>query len=144
MIEVERLDGPKFSYYWPTISRELDGIAEHWDWWWTKESIYGLTMEGHFQCWGAGTPSELKVVVFSKISHFPANTILQIFLAFGNGFDEVAPGLVGAFERFADEAKCTLVEVSGRPGWERKLRKIGFRRMSSILAMKVPEPQRMN
>lgn len=144
MIEVERLDGSKFSYYWPTISRELDTCSQHWDWWWTKETLYGLTMDGTFQCWGAGTDTELKVIVFSRIAHYPANTILQIFLAFGNGLESVEDGLIATFERFAHETKCTLVEMYGRPGWGRKYRKIGFQRVSTVIAARVPPAPLMN
>jgi hypothetical protein len=145
VIEIERLEGPKFVYYWPAISQELDSIPQFWAPWWTKEAIYGLTMDGTFQCWGAGTETELKVVVFTQVAHYPANTILQIFLAFGTGIDEVTSGLVTVFERFAAESGCTMVEVVGRLGWEPKLRDIGFRRVSYTMAMKFePDRMRMN
>ena len=145
VIEVERLEGVKFAYYWPAIERQLDFIPQYWSFWWTKDAIYGLTMDGTFQCWGAGTETELKMVMFSQVAHYPANTILQVFLAFGTGIDEVTSGVVETFRRFAVERGCTGVEVTGRPGWETKLKKVGFRRVSSTLAMRLESVvERMN
>ena len=82
---VELLSNEKFELYWPDIELKLDTVPHIWDCWWTKESIREQTLVGRFQCWTVGDANEVSGVVFSQIIHYPAASILQVFLAFGLG-----------------------------------------------------------
>ena len=85
---VELLSNEKFELYWPEIEKHLDKVQQIWAQWWTKDSIHDLTLEGRFQCWTVGDKDVALGVVFSQIIHYPAASILQVFLAFGLGMVE--------------------------------------------------------
>jgi hypothetical protein len=124
--EASRLRNEEIVYYWPWINEELDRIPQTWSGHWTKDSLYELAMNERFQVWGFGPKKEIRVFVFTQIIHFPANRVLQIFLCFGNSLDEALPIIEATLERFALETSCALVEITGRRGWERKLKNFHY------------------
>lgn len=140
---VEMLTPEKFELYWPSISKQLDYIPHVWSIWWTKDYIRQMVMQGLWQCWGVGDGMAITVVTFTQIVNFPANKVFQVILAFGEGIDKALPTLVASYEKFASGMGCTMAEVTGRPGWEAKLRAHGFRRQTVILTRTV-EQVRMN
>lgn len=123
---VEKFSPEKFSRYWPMIEQELKTVHHIWDDIWTLESIFEATVHGRFQCWGAGDLDHLKVVCWTQIATYPNGNVLQIFLAIGNGIDELLPVLDASMESFARSTECKLIEVVGRKGWQGKLRSMGF------------------
>lgn len=140
---VELLDAEKFQIYWPDIEKKLDTVQHIWSSWWTKESIHELTIDGRFQCWTVGDKDEVIGVVFSQIIHYPASSILQVFLAFGLGMVDTVGAIDATLSRFGAANGCDWAEVTGRPGWESKLREFGFRQ-PRVTLMKKLEPIRMN
>jgi hypothetical protein len=133
--EASRLRSEDVKYYWPWIDRELDRIPQTWCGHWTKDSLYELTLNERFQLWGFGPPDKIQIFVFTQIVHYPANRILQAFLCFGNSLDDALPIIEATFERFAMETNCALFELSGRKGWERKLK--NFRHDYTVLTRDV-------
>jgi len=131
------LSGDRFEHHWQSIASELDFIPHVWATWWTKESLREGVLNGRFQCWAAGDESRITVVAFSQIADYPANRIFQVFLAFGQGIDEVAPVLEAVWEQFAAKSGCSIGEVTGRPGWGPRLRKLGFRQQSCTFTRSV-------
>ena len=139
----ELLSEDKFILYWPKISRELDKVPHIWQDWWTKDSIYRFTTEGRFQCWAVGTEEVVLGVLFSQVTAYPKQTVLQVFMAFGEGMLDMVDALEATFHRYAVIRRCTRVEITGRPGWESELRKKGFRRTSTTIARAI-QPMEMN
>jgi hypothetical protein len=132
------LEGDKFLHHWYSISSQLDFIPHVWATWWTKESIRDCVLNGRYQCWGGAKGNEgLKIIAFSQITDFPANRIFQVFLAFGQGFEEMAPAFEAVWEKFAANTGCTVAEVTGRPGWGPLLRKYGFKQQSCTFTRSV-------
>lgn len=140
---VELLSNEKFELYWPDIEQKLDTIPHVWASWWTKESIQELTLNGRFQCWTVGDANEVSGVVFSQIIHYPAASILQVFLAFGLGMVDTIGVIDATLSRFGSANGCQFAEVMGRPGWEPKLREFGFK-VPRVTMIKRLEPVRMN
>jgi hypothetical protein len=136
--EASRLRNEEIVYYWPWIEVELDRVRHIWCGHWTKGALYELSLEERFQVWGFGPSDQIRVFVFTQIIHYPANRVLQAFLCFGNSLDEALPIIEATFERFAMETGCKVFELSGRKGWERKLK--GFKHDYTVLT-KVVEPQ---
>lgn len=136
-VVVERFSVEKFMVYWPAIERELRTVPHVWQDFWTLESIRDLTIQGHFQCWGAGSIERVEIVCWSQVLFYPASSVLYIFLAIGRGIDHCIPALETIFEKFAHDMGCKLVQVTGRPGWGPKLRKIGFKTTSTQMIRKL-------
>lgn len=126
MIEVEQFNPEKFARYWPAIQRELMLVHDVWDDCWTLDSIFECTVHGRFQCWGAGDEERVKIVCWTQVSNYPSGNILQVFLAIGQGIDEVLPQLDAVLEAYARHTGCRLIEVVGRKGWLGKLKSMGF------------------
>lgn len=126
-VVVERLSVEKFLIYWPRIEQELKTVPHVWEDFWTLDSIRDATIQGTFQCWGAGSADDVEVVCWSQVSHYPTGAVFRVFLAIGQGVDKCLPALETIFEEFAHDNGCHLAEVVGRPGWGPKLRKMGFK-----------------
>lgn len=137
MKKVELLTTEKFAHYWPLIERQLDYVPQLWALWWTKDSLYEGVCSGALQCWGIGDETAISAVMFSKVSTYPANVVLQIFLAFGDGLIEAIDEIEAVLERYCAIRGITVAEVTGRPGWENVLRKKGFGRSSSTMTRKL-------
>jgi hypothetical protein len=134
--EALRLRNEEIVYYWPWIDKELDRVPHIWSGHWTKDSLYELSMNDRFQLWGFGPKDEIRIFVFTQVIHFPANRILQAFLCFGNSLDEALPIIEATGERFAMETGCNMFEITGRKGWERKLK--GFKCDYTVFTKIVP------
>jgi hypothetical protein len=116
-IVTEMLSNEKFERYWPRISAELDTIRHIWMKWFTKEELYDDTLSGLFTVLAAGTETEVRVVVFTRVLEYPCGRILQCFLAFGNSVKTCLPSLEAMLERMANELGCVECEIIGRRGW---------------------------
>lgn len=137
MIKVELLPIDKFVGYWPMIEKQLDFVPHLWTLWWTKESLYEGVCSERLQCWGIGDETKIFAVMFSSVSIYPANTILQVFLAFGDGLTDAIDEIEAALERYCMVRGIGVAEVTGRPGWESVLRKKGFGRTSTTMTRKL-------
>jgi len=137
-VEARRIHSVEWTVYWPMVSQELDTIPQYWTDYWTKDFINGSVVNESWQAWGFGKIGVVNVVVLSQILMYPASKVLQIMLAFGNSLDKCLPLMEATFERFAMETRCDVVEIVGRPGWEKKLPR--FRRYAVVLRAEV-QPQ---
>lgn len=128
----ELMDAEAFDKYWPQMARELDTVSHIWNRYYTKEYLYSAGMVGEFQTWAVGPPSEIRLVVFTKIAIYPASRILQVFLAFGNDVERCLPSLVATLEKAVNDTGCDFCDVIGRPGWEKLLP--GFKKECVVLS----------
>jgi len=136
---VELLNQDKFTQYWPLIERQLDFVPHMWATWWTKQSLYEGVMHERFQCWGVGDNQKITGVIFSQVAMYPANTVFQAFLAFGDGLLEAIDEIEATFEWYCQQRGVTVAEVCGRPGWEAILRRKGFARTGTVLTRKLED-----
>lgn len=130
-----RISPESYIAYWPSIDKELDRVPRIWQDYWTKEYLYEGGAYERFQVWGFGLQEELRVIVFTQITQFPAARYLQIFLAFGNSLDLALPVMEATFETFARHTGCEFCEIVGRKGWARKLPR--FKETRILLTCKV-------
>ena len=127
----------RFVEMWPHIQRELDRVPHVWDPWYTKQHIFNAVLAGQFQVWGAGHDGSPRIVLFTQIVFYPAAKVLQGILVLGNSLDRCADAIWAATEKFAKEQECDRIEILGRAGWERKLDRFGFRKVSVVLSANV-------
>jgi hypothetical protein len=137
-VEAKRIHIEEWQIHWPLIDRELDTIPQYWEDYWTKDFIRNQVVSGDWQAWGFGDIGLIRVIVLTQIIVYPANTFLQILLAFGNSLEKCLPHMEATFERFANENNCDGVEIiNARVGWERKLKR--FKRTGLVLKSWVPK-----
>jgi len=136
LYRAELLTSNVFERHWPNISEQLDTIPHVWEKWWTKDFLHCAPLAGRCQVWGIGD-EKLRIIVYTQIINYPASSIFQIFLAFGNDIERCLPIMDALFEKVAKDSGCGSIEVIGRPGWERKLQ--GFTRTAVILTRAVQQ-----
>lgn len=124
---VEHLKGDRLAHFWPAISQELDDLSWLWAEYWTKDVLQNGADCGRFQVWAVGRDEVVSVILFSQVIVYPASTVFQVFLSFGNKLDEMLPMIIATLEQFARRNGCNSVEIVGRKGWERKLKSAGYR-----------------
>lgn len=122
-VVIEQLSPERFSHFWPLIQKELEKIPHIWEDYWTVDSIFEASLCGTLQCWAiGGEDGAATMVVWTRISHFPSNRILQVCLAFGSCPDSYIATLDATLEDFAKHVGCQIIEVLGRLGWNKKLK----------------------
>jgi hypothetical protein len=62
-------------------------------------------------------------VIFTEISHYPRKKMLSIQYASGDKLDEWMEESLVTLENWAVDNECTAMEITGRRGWVKKLKK---------------------
>ncbi len=137
MTRVEMMTTEQFQHYWPLIEKQLDFVPHLWQLWWTKQSLYDGTMNERFQCWAVSYNNIITAVIFSQVLTYPANTLFQAFLAFGDGLTDALDEIEAVFERYCQIRGIGLAEVCGRQGWGPLLRRKGFGQTSTVFTKKL-------
>jgi len=123
-------------HYWPKIEECLDASPEAWaDN--TKESLYNGLMSGHYVMWALSDEGGIAIIVITQVQDQPARRVLWVHYAFGRNLERFLPLAQPAFALVAKRLKCSHVTITGRRGWLRVLRGIGFREESVNITMEV-------
>lgn len=129
----------QLAHYWPHIANALARVPHIWENHHTLESLHNDAIEGRIQVWGVGSKSRWDMILFTDVWK-EANTgiaTMRIFLAVGKGIDDYLDLIDAQLDRFAAKVGCDFVEIIGRDGWARLLKKIGFRQEAVILRRRV-------
>lgn len=136
-IEGGMLPTENFDLHWPNIEKELDNNRGIWADYHTKQSIYDDVMRGSSQVWAFSVDGKIKVIVFTRICMYPAARVLHVWLALGNTIERLLPQIEATLECFAQMTECQWCEITGRSGWERKM-KHRFKKRAVVLVAPVP------
>lgn len=115
----ELMDQEAFEKYWPYISKELDTVPHIWERWYTKESIYQMSLAGEFRVWGVGPLSQVRFVLFTQFIQYNASRTLQLTIGLGNDIENCLPSLIATLEKIANDTGCQYCEIIGRRGWKK-------------------------
>ncbi len=69
---------------------------------------------------------ETKAAWTSKFIDYPSSKALQTLFIGGSGYDEWIEEVNEFIKSWAEDNGCNFVEFTGRKGWERKLKDIGW------------------
>lgn len=110
----------EIDFVWPTVEplvREGMSNADY-----TSEDVRDFLKHGHAQMWYTlhGTPPTIECCLVSRIIHYPARSVCQLWIAAGK-LPPCWTSLLEIVERWAREQGSKAMIVHGRPGWERKL-----------------------
>lgn len=133
-LKIGMLSPPYIDQYWPWIEAEMDKFPGAWAPWWTKEALFELVQRGDIDCWIAGEGTTVYVTVFTRVVKYPADKVLQGVFAFGTELDRYMDEIFATLENYAMITNCDRMEVVGREGWVRKLKKFGFKPVTTILS----------
>lgn len=109
----------KVEHYWDMIEAELNRIQHLWIDRYTIDFFYTMCTTGAFQVWAAGDEKQIRTVLFTTFSDYPAGRHLSIVIAFGTDFVKLAETIRATLECFAVRAECKMIEAVARPGFGR-------------------------
>lgn len=115
------LSTEQFLHYWPEILPNLKAVPYFLEYC-TVEWVLEQTLKGHLQFWALSDGS-VRGIIMTRVQVTPAQRVLQLTLAFGNDFEEYIELAETTLFRFAQMMECTRMELIGRKGWRRKLRR---------------------
>lgn len=95
----------------------------------TVASVLGRVRSRDMQVWAVRQDGRTRGVVCTEVYDTAAGLTCAIPVVAGEGFDEWWP-LIRVIEAWARERGCVRLEGVGRPGWDRKLRHDGWRRVA--------------
>lgn len=124
--------------YWPDIRERLEGVEFAW----TVvqvENLAARAQQGEVQTWVLVNDRHwVEVVLFSEVQPQPRGRVLAFKEpAVGANIDPYLEGLRDAAVQFSRMVGAEWIEVEGRMGWQRKLRRLGFRPERVTLTLRV-------
>ena len=146
LAEIFLLNPLQFEHYWPHIERLLDRDSSLWETYNTKESIYEKVCDGQYQVWVVcdGEAGPITTVFFTEILQFEPERSLHLFWSYGVGALRAPECVEAAVQTFARRHDCGSLMLTGRRGWERALRPLGWQFESIVLRKQVEPHERRN
>jgi len=95
---------------------------------WHQDDIYKDLLEQRMLGWVVMDDKEtIKCVVVTQIIQYPRKRTCQIFLCCGKDaklwYDHI-----DSIKKYAKQQECQVLEIIGRPGWEKVLNDQGFKK----------------
>ena len=87
----------------------------------TPNYITEKIADGNMQCFRVDS-----LIIVTQVEEFPNGKILRIVLVAGNGAKHTLPLAEGFFTRMAEINGCKAILTSGRVGWAKYARKLGW------------------
>jgi len=133
------LDLEQVEHYWPQIETYLDEAPELWDRWYTKETLRARAEGQHLQVWVICSEKGgvIDSVFFSQVLPFDAGRAFHIFWIWGRDALRALKCAALATNRFAEQAGCNEILITGRMGWMRPLREVGGKSISLTMSRPV-------
>ncbi len=123
---------------WPQILERLRAYPDLLTGY-TEEALFNGLMSGKDVLFALHHDSEdlIRILVGATVVNQPARKLLWVQFAVGEGIDGFVSIAKDAFHDIARRLGCTDVMVTGRRGWLRKLKDVGFREESTNMVVSV-------
>lgn len=110
---------------WGFISSCLDAEPGTWSRSFTKDELFNRIALGQIQVWAVYEDKTILALCMTQMINRPVGRLLQVFWAWGKGVLRLLPDIEAALDKFAIHQGCNRIQVVGRPGWVRALKKLG-------------------
>lgn len=100
------------------------------------EDIYWLACSGKAQLWLCSVEGQIVAACVTEIKEYPAATSLDVLFVGGKKLGDWVAQLIEKLERYAKFARCSRIEMAGRPGWLRILNRYGFSHTPAVFMEK--------
>lgn len=123
--------------YWELVRDLIDDSLKYSDGKYTSEDIRRMIFRKEMQLWIViDIEHTITAAIITQIVNFPCKRVLLFVLVSGSDFDEWKHCLT-TFINFAKYSNCHSIEGYGRPGWEKKIRKLGFTKIHTIYRLEL-------
>ncbi len=131
-LQLERVTPGALHVLWPNVRGALIDHPELWTTQETPEDLFKQLLLGELQLWVFLDEGNIKMYLMTHIDMRPTGMVMKLVWAVGVAAERAA-ATVEAFERVALTCGCKRLEVWGRAGWARLLRKYGYREVQRIV-----------
>lgn len=108
---------------WPAVLPLVEtGLVNDW----TSEQLHAELIAGRAHLWYAtDSGGTIRAILVASIHSYPASRACQVWVVAGSLPDNWSAFLT-YLEHWARAQGCSRLSLYGRPGWERKLRRLGW------------------
>lgn len=105
----------------------------------SQDDILRLIMSGEMQLWGAFDIEEdvMLMAMVTEIIIYPQHKSAWIVLSGGTRLDDWFEGIHNLLLRWAKYHGCKNIRITGRTGWERKLKHLGYNKLTTVLSNEI-------
>lgn len=113
---------------WLLAAPHLEKSVPHSGGRYTLEDMYKQLLSGEQHLWlVSDKPGQTVAAFTTRVLTYPSLKVLSCQFCGGlNRMDEWIDAVDDILNRFAADAGCTAIEMTGRPGWTRKLPELWF------------------
>lgn len=119
---------------WPHVIPLLSQGKEHWESFATMESLYLDVSSGTRQLWTMNYEGEFVMALFTEIVSYPTTRVLNILWLGGSGLEVALYLFLDFIELWAIRQGVSSVQVFGRKGWVRKLKRRGYEQTKWVVS----------
>lgn len=119
---------------WRNAKPFIQNALKYGDNKYTLDSVKKALISRDMQLWLIYLNANIKGIVVTEIIQYPNKKYLTIVLLSGVEFDAWAYHW-STIKEWAIGEGCEAVQVFGRPGWERKLKTLGFEKIHTVLRL---------
>lgn len=131
VVEIPR-DGIK--PLWPVIAPMLAPAIELSMGRLTLKTVLDWLLDGRYLLWVAHTEDRLPLAAFiTREARYPGKSMLTIDLCGGNNLEGWLDEADRVFRAHSRQSGLSGVELYGRPGWVRALRRLGWRQSATLV-----------
>lgn len=117
---------------WPYVKLKLEERPELWDLGHAEDTLLAALMQEKMQLWLMIEEREVLLSLLTQIWQYPNGVkSLQIVWGTGERLGEFLEILSAGLEEFAHKHTAAFMEVQGREGFKRVLRRLGYRMLST-------------
>ena len=139
-VRIAAIPGRLAPLLWPTISPMIDMAIEHSNGELCNETMLNRIINNDMLLLTVSNDNDIVAVLTLERRDFPSGkSILNITTAGGKDLDLWFEKIDETVCKLAEEQGCQEVYIVGRPGWQRKLKKLNYAPIHSVVSKKVGE-----
>lgn len=116
---------------WPSVARFVDAAVKESANRWTSREVYDRIKAKDMQLWRMLVADEVVGVVITEIYPTAAGKTCALPIVAGDIMPHLH--LLDVIKDWARQAGCVRLEGLGRPGWERALKRAGWRKIMTMV-----------
>ncbi len=122
-----------------TLSSMVEEAAEYSNGRFTAVDVYVDCLRGQQSMWVAYDDEGIKGCCTVRIVQYPNLKACLLDVIAGDNVDQWLEEGFNVISKYARAKGCIKMEGNGRPGWEPRIRKLGWKRSSVLFEYDLPE-----
>jgi len=137
MVDITAIKPQEIEQQWDTIKPFISRALEHSLKEYSADDLKHKMIKGEYLLLGFYDGGKILAIVSAELLTYPRKKIVNIVTAAGSNMDSWLDEWWNAITVLAKEQGADEITVSGRVGWLKALKKYGFKRQYTVLAVKL-------